>query len=272
MILDGHIHIESSNICSAELLKRQKKAGVDGGIIISLRPQSFVFHGLASSPEERLSNLFQWTDASENLYPFFWIDPTENDAEKQVDMAIAKGVAGFKVICSHFYPSDPRAMKTFKLIAERGKPLLFHSGILWGGSGFSSKYNRPVEFEVLIEVKGLRFSLAHISWPWCDELIALYGKFHNAVESREDFSTEMFIDTTPGTPEIYRKEALTKLFTVGYEVENNVIFGSDCIAGEYNDKWTRNWLDIDNRIFSELGLSDEVKSNVNSNNLKRFLG
>ena len=71
----------------------------------------------------------------------------------------------------------------------------------------------------------MRFSLAHISWPWCDELIAAYGKILNASASRADYRGEMFVDITPGTPTIYRREALTKLFTVGYDIQDNVIFG-----------------------------------------------
>lgn len=75
----------------------------------------------------------------------------------------------------------------------------------------SSQYNRPSEFEPLLEINGLKFSLAHISWPWCDELIAVYGKFLNAYAGNPDHSVEMFIDITPGTPPIYRQEVLTKL-------------------------------------------------------------
>lgn len=271
MILDGHIHIEPGKVNTAGLMERLKLAGIDGGILISLRPQSFTFKGEAGTPEERISNLLEWTDVSGDLYPFYWIDPTENDAERQVDLAIEKGVVGFKVICSDFYPSDPRAMKTFGIIAEREKPILFHSGILWGGSGFSSKYNRPGEFEALIDVKGLRFSLAHISWPWCDELIAVYGKFQSAYSCDPDFSTEMFIDTTPGTPEIYRKDALVKLFTVGYDIEYNVIFGSDCSADDYHYDYTRGWINIDRQIFDDLALSEDVINNVYSDNLQRFI-
>ncbi len=271
MILDGHIHIEAKKIDTDGLMENLKQAGVDGGIIISLPPQSFTFDGKADTPEERIANLLEWTKGVKTLYPFYWIDPTEDDAERQIDLAIEKGVAGFKVICSHFYPSDKRAMKTFRLIAERNKPLLFHSGILWGGNKFTSKYNRPVEFESLIEINGLRFSLAHISWPWCDELIAVYGKFQSAFFYDPDYSTEMFIDTTPGTPEIYRKDALTKLFTVGYDIEENVIFGSDCRADDYNVDWTAKWIKTDREILKKIGISDEVIANVQGNNLVRFV-
>ncbi len=271
MIFDGHIHIESEKVDANGLIGRLKRAGVDGGIVISLCPQSFTFTGKAGTPEERLANLLEWTKGLEKFYPFYWIDPTEDDAEKQVDLAIEKGVAGFKVICSHFYPSDKRAMKIFKLIAERGKPLLFHSGILWGGSKFTSKYNRPVEFEALIEINGLRFSLAHISWPWCDELIAVYGKFQSAYFYDSDYLTEMFIDTTPGTPDIYRKDALRKLFTVGYDIEENVIFGSDCRAEDYNVDWVTKWIETDRKILKDIGVNDEIIANVQGNNLLRFV-
>ena len=36
----------------------------------------------------------------------------------------------------------------------------------------------------------------------------------------------MFIDTTPGTPELYRREVLTKLFKI-YDVKDRVLFGTD---------------------------------------------
>ncbi len=271
MILDGHVHIESAEVEQANLLERMKQAGVSGGIIISLPPQSFTFKGKAGTPEERLANLLEWSKGVETFYPFYWIDPTEDDAERQIDLAIAKGVAGFKVICSHFYPSDKRALKIFELIGEREKPLMFHSGILWGGSGFSSKYNRPVEFEALIEINGLRFSLAHISWPWCDELIAVYGKFQSAYFYDSDYSTEMFVDITPGTPEIYRKDALSKLFTVGYDIEDNVIFGSDCRADDYNVDWVAKWIERDKSILKEVGMGANVIANVQGNTLIRFV-
>ena len=97
----------------------------------------------------------------------------------------------------------------------------------------SSPFNRPAEFEALLAVKGLTFCLAHIGWPWCDEMIAVYGNSSTRTLKHAD-AGEMFIDLTPGTPPIYRKEALTKLFTVGYDIEDNVIFGTDCTADDYN--------------------------------------
>lgn len=265
MILDAHIHITKGKVEQERLVNEMKAGGIDGGVLLSMRPAG------TGSARERLDNLFKWTEGNPNLYPFFWIDPIESNAPEQVDEAVKLGVYGFKVICRYHYPGDSRAMGVYRKIAKAGKPVLFHSGILWDGKD-SSKYNRPAEFESLLEVEGLRFALAHISWPWCDENIAVYGKFLNAYTTRPDLSVEMFIDTTPGTPPIYREEALTKLFTVGYDVGNNVIFGSDCSTESYSSKWAAEWVERDKGIFGKIGLSDEIKEKIFAGNLKRFLG
>ncbi|MBN2293276.1 MAG: amidohydrolase family protein [Pirellulales bacterium] len=271
MIIDGHIHIRHGEKDPDLLMRRLAEAGMDGGVVISLPPQAYS-KGKESAPAtERLDDLMTFTANHERLYPLFWIDPTENDATEQVDEAVAQGVAGFKVICHNFDAGDPRAMKTFRAIAEQEKSILFHSGILWDGMP-SSPFNRPSQFEALLEIDGLRFSLAHISWPWCDELIAVYGKFLNAYDRRPDLSVEMFVDITPGTPPIYRRDALTKLFTVGYDVQNNVIFGTDCDANDYNVAWGREWIARDDEIYEQIGLGPEVRKKIYHDNLMRFLG
>ena len=271
MILDGHIHIMTDKRDHNDLAGRLKKAGVDGGMIISLPPAAFPDLAPSTSPAERLDNLFFWTEPSDNLYPFYWIDPTEPDAADQVGRAVERGVNGFKVICNHFFCGDERAMPVFKVIAQAEKPMLFHTGILWDGLP-SSRYNRPSEFEALLEVDGLKFSVAHISWPWCDECIAVYGKFLSAYSIRPELSVEMFIDLTPGTPPIYRREALTKIYTIGYDIENNVIFGSDCRADKYDSDWTTEWINRDNEIYKDLGLDQSIIDKIYGENLKRFLG
>jgi len=123
----------------------------------------------------------------------------------------------------------------------------------------------------LLEIEGLRFAMAHISWPWCDELIAVYGKFLHALDKNGSRGVELFIDVTPGTPAIYRRDALTKLFTVGYDVAQNVIFGTDCNANNYNGGWTRQWIERDTAIYQDLGLGRQTVDNIFCGNLKRFI-
>jgi predicted TIM-barrel fold metal-dependent hydrolase len=222
-------------------------------------------------PDERLENLFYWTDVSEYVYPFYFIDPTADDASDQVHRAVDRGVYGFKAACSGYAPGDERAMKTYRTIAGTGKPILFHSGILFDDTP-SANYNRPGNFEVLMEVKGLRFALAHISWPWCDECLAVYGKFESAMQRGADVSVEMFIDVTPGTPPIYRRDALTKLFTIDCDLKGNVFFGTDGKVNDYNSRYAAEWIERDAAVYDELQLDEETVRKVFSENLLRFLG
>lgn len=270
MLYDGHIHIGRGNADTTGLKGKMKKAGVDGGVLLSLPPATFYPNGQAETKEERLDNLFEWVGGDPDLFPFYWIDPLEQDAVEQVAYACEREVLGFKIICSRFFPGDMRALEVYQSIAANGRPILFHSGILWDGQP-SSQYNRPVGFEPLVEIKGLRFALAHISWPWCDENIAVYGKIQHALAHRPDLSAEMFIDTTPGTPPIYREEALTKVFTVGYPVDDNVFFGSDCMANDYDSVLVAGWVETDHKIYDKLGLDKDVVDKIHRKNLLHFI-
>ncbi|MEK6794369.1 MAG: amidohydrolase family protein [Spirochaetota bacterium] len=279
-MLDCHIHstVPQTN-SAAQFRAALAAAGIAGGIVMSLPPPSFrsltderaIGGRYPRSADERLDMLFTWMDGNGTVFPFYWIDPIASGAKREVARAVRRGVKGFKVICNKFYPDDTRAMATFREIAANEKPILFHSGILWDGEP-SSGYNRPVRFESLLEIPRLRFALAHISWPWCDECIAVYGKFRHAHAKREEATAEMFIDTTPGTPAIYREEALTKLFTVGYAVTGNVLFGTDCSTASYDSAAAKGILKRDSAIYRKLKLPKEATRNINGNNLLRFIG
>ena len=271
MILDCHVHVFGRPAAADEFQRRVADAGVSGGLLLSHPPPCFAAIAQPEPAEARLRGLLDWCAAAPGFHGAFWIDPIEPDALAQVRRAVEAGVAAFKVICDRYHPGDPRAMPVYAAIAEAGRPILFHSGILWDGKP-SSVFNRPIEFEPLIEVPGLRFALAHVSWPWTDECIALYGKVLNAHGLRAGLSAEMFIDVTPGTPPIYREDVLKRLFLTGYDVERNVLFGTDSRTPEYNSAWARQWIERDTAIMTQLGLSPEVRSSAMGGNLLRFLG
>ena len=274
MIIDCHVHSHAEAKSKEDLIKQLDISGIDQIILFAQRPASSLGPDAdksatgAVTPAERLKDLMEWAAFSKRIIPFFWIDPLDGDAFDQVDKAIKAGVAGFKVICNRHYPGDDRPMQVWEYIAKNGKPILFHSGILYG-NGPWSKYNRPVGFEPLLEIPKLRFAMAHVSWPWCDECLAVYGFFQSR-KRRKSTSAEMFIDTTPGTPRIYRNEVFNKIWNIGYDVENNVIFGTDC-GNTYDSEKTRRILGMDKDALDYAGVNDEKREKYYSKNVLRFL-
>lgn len=267
---DIHIHAYNTSIEPEKMLEDMEKAGIYGGCIFSNWPDR-ANNKLGTSFDVRLEEVLAWTKGFENrLFPVMWIHPYEENIIENIHIAVERGVAAFKIICTDFYVYEEKCMKVLEAIATLNKPVFFHSGILWDG-GVSSKYNRPLNWEALINIKNLRFSMGHCSWPWIDECIALYGKFLNALSYGVD-SAEMFFDITPGTPAIYRKELLRKLFTIGYDVPDNIMFGSDASAHEYNSAWVTEWIKVDDEIMNGLGVTKEIKEKIYCDNLLRFLG
>jgi len=258
-----------------------KAGGFDGGVIFSQSPS----RGLADAPsaEERIDAVLKICDGYKYLFPFMFIDPTEPDALEQVELAEKKGILGFKIICSQHFPCDDRALPVYRKISSLNKPILFHSGILYDGRNASGNFNRPCNFEGLLSVDGLRFALAHVSWPWTDECIAVYGKFNNALSHSKATSPsgEMFIDLSPGTPRIYRKPVFDRLLFSGYNIKGSLLYGIDTSVGPYNSSYAKDILDYDESIFDEYyasggmfgrKLDDDFRDYLYCKNLLRFIG
>ena len=276
MIFDCHVHTNPAPQAKEELLKQLDTAGVEKIVLLSAHPASFSreskkegeIYGSPLPPAQSLSMVMEWAAFSDRITPFFWIDPMDGSSFDQVDKAVAAGIKGFKVICNRFFPGDERPMKVWEHIAKAGKPILFHSGILYG-NGPWSQYNRPVGFEALFEVPNLRFAMAHVSWPWYDECLAVYGFWQNR-KYHGTTSAEMFIDTTPGSPRIYRRDIFYKIYNIGYDIENNLIFGTDCNS-KYSSDYTKEILEMDNDALEHAGATPEQREKYFSKNVLRFI-
>ncbi len=274
-IFDMHLHCRRGKAEPETFIKQLEEAGLYGACVFSPRPKVEGRENRPNYPndasfEERLETVLAWTKGYEGrLFPIMYMHPYEENAIENVKVAVDAGILGFKVICNDFFVYEEQSMAFLREIAKYDKPVFFHTGILWDG-GVSSAYNRPINFEALIGIEGLRFSMGHCSWPWVDECIAMYGKFLHANGLRKP--AEMYFDLTPGTPDIYRRELLEKMYTIGYDLANNVMFGTDMTVNTYKPAHTKEVLELDRSILLDLGVSKECFEKMYYNNLLRFLG
>jgi predicted TIM-barrel fold metal-dependent hydrolase len=183
-------------------------------------------------------------------------------------MATDKGLKGIKMIPDHWYPYEERFFPVYEKVQELRRPMLFHSGILFGNMD-SSRFCRPVFYEVMLHFPRIKFALAHISWPWTDECIAVAGRMRAAAVRDEQRQMQMYIDTTRGTPAFYRAEALDK--ALKYLGPERLIYGSDDHApGELS--YSRRSFDADREITCrQLARSEEDFRKITSDNLDAFL-
>ena len=275
--VDVHIHsglndanARDSRFDGAALVSRLEQAGFDAGVVFSQQPTGML--GSHRSGHDRLDDLMKSCEGQEGkLFPVLWVHPDQPDIFDSIQEAAERGVVGFKCICTNFYVFEDKSLKMLEAIAAVDKPIMFHSGILWDDTE-SSKYNRPLHWESLCTMPNLRFSLAHCSWPWYDECLALYGKFLTNHMKHPELNNEMYFDMTPGTPVPYRRDLYTKLLLSGYDVQHNILWGTDCHAEKYNPEWTKKWFRIDNAIMDELGEPEETRELIFHKNMERFFG
>jgi predicted TIM-barrel fold metal-dependent hydrolase len=160
----------------------------------------------------------------ERIYGLLWVEPRTPGIIEEIEYALVdRKLRGIKMIPDHWSPEDELLYPIYEKMEELGKPIQFHSGILYGFDD-SSRFCRPALYEVLVHFPKLRFSLAHISWPWVDECLAVFGRFRSAA-GYDLRRCQMWIDTCRGTPDAWRQEALSK--AVPFVGTERLMFGVD---------------------------------------------
>ena len=268
MIIDCHVHSWGDED-PAELVEGMDAAGLDKIILLGPPPEWREANRKALSMREANEWLASFAaEAPDRIIPFTWIEPNLPGAVEELEHAIVDlGCNGVKMIPNHWYPTDEVVFPVYEKMGELGVPGVFHSGILFGHAD-GSRFCRPVLYEALINFPKVRFALAHIGWPWVDECLAVAGRFR-AHSRRTGQEMQMWIDTTPGTPPMWRAGALQK--TLAYLGDERMIWGSDASASGITQ--AAETLANDRRILtSVLGASAETERRWMGENVQRFLG
>ena len=195
------------------------------------------------------------------LIPFASIDPHKGKAGAREARRLVRdfGVKGFKFhpTMQGFFPNDREtAYAMYEAIAEEGAIALFHTGQtgvgsgMHGGMGMRLKYSNPIHLDdVAVDFPDMRIVLAHPSFPWTEEGLAVAQHKPNVYFDMSGWSPKYF-------PEIFIKYANSLL-------KRKMLFGSDWPAIT-PDRWLAD--------FEKAPFKDEVRPLILKENAMRLLG
>ena len=200
----------------ADLYRKRRMAAV----IFSVDSEAFTGHPALSNG--------QIADAAAShpdvLIPFASIDPAKGrlGAASFRRLVEAHGVRGLKFHpgLQNFAPNDRSAYPLLEVAEEFGLPALFHTGLagigagLPGGGGIRLDLANPMLLDqVAIDFPDLSIILAHPSFPWQDEAIAV--ALHKA---------NVYIDLSGWAPKYFPPQLVHYANTL---LQDKVLFGSD---------------------------------------------
>ncbi|MGR3364889.1 MAG: amidohydrolase family protein [Maritimibacter harenae] len=193
------------------------------------------------------------------LIPFASIDPWKGKMAAREARRLIRdfGVRGFKFhpTIQAFWPNDRMAYPFYEVLEEEGAITLFHTGQtgvgsgMHGGMGMRLKYSHPMCIDdVAVDFPDLRIIMAHPSFPWQEEALAVAQHKPNVYIDLSGWSPKYF-------PEILVKYANSLL-------KKKMLFGSDWPAIT-PDRWLAD--------FEKAPFKDEVRPLILKENAKRLL-
>ena len=197
----------------------------------------------------------------EQFIGFATVDPWKGEAGvEELERSVTElGLKGLKLHPVHqaFFPNDGQFYPLYEKCAELKVPVLFHTGFaaagagMPGGAGLKLKHGAPIPGidDVAADFSDLTLVMAHPSWPWVEEQIAVALHKPNVYLDLSGWAPKYI-------PEVLIREANTRL-------SDKVLFGSD-----FPYLTPERWL----RDFDELPLRDEVRPKVLLHNARRLLG
>ncbi|MFB7333197.1 amidohydrolase family protein [Streptomyces adustus] len=194
------------------------------------------------------------------LIPFASVDPHKGRAGVREARRLVEeyGVRGFKFHPSiqAFAPNDPLAYPLYEAIEELGVPALFHTGQTGigagvpGGGGIRLKYSNPMLVDdVAVDFPELRIILAHPSFPWQDEALAV-----------ATHKPHVHIDLSGWSPKYFPPQLVRYANSL---LQDKVLFGSDYPVIT-PDRWLAD--------FEKLDIKPEVRPKILKENAARLLG
>jgi predicted TIM-barrel fold metal-dependent hydrolase len=225
-------------------------------VVFTVDASTAAGHEPAVSNEEIAELAAQHSDI---VIPFASVDPGRGQAGVRMARRLIEeyGVRGFKFHPSiqGFAPNDRMAYPLYELIQEAGLPALFHTGQTGigagvpGGGGIRLKYSNPMLVDdVAVDFPELRIILAHPSFPWQDEALA--------VATHKPY---VYIDLSGWSPKYFPPQLVRYANSL---LQDKVLFGSDYPVIT-PDRWLAD--------FAKLDIKPEVVLKILKDNAVRLL-
>jgi predicted TIM-barrel fold metal-dependent hydrolase len=252
-IVDCHVHLVGPTD-TAEALGQMDALGVERIMLISETERV----SLQKTRENLLAAKRVFDGAPDRIGGLAWVNPVIPGIAGLVEEAITElGFTGVKIIPDHWYAYEERLEPFWERMHALKARILFHTGILYGYDD-GSRFCHPLWLEKLVHYPNIRFAMAHISWPWCEEALAVMGRMR-AAAGYDKARWQSYIDTTRGTPPHIRKQALAN--AIEFCGPERVMFGTDgCLPGRLaGQKWH---IETDLAILGELGLDAVAQQRI----------
>lgn len=211
MLIDAHLHL-SGREDAAGVLRSLDEARIDAAVLLApflTDPYRIDDPQSLRQGNRHLSALVRGHE--DRLFGFAVVNPLHPGAADDLEEAVdGGGVRGLKLVPTGWYPYDDRAHRVYERANALGLPILFHSGIFIDGR--SGRFCRPSFYEAVREHPGLKVTLAHLGWPWCDEAnaVGLIDLINGVPPDESQFR----FDISFGPPPVYRLEVLRKALAV----------------------------------------------------------
>ena len=246
-VCDCHVHL-MGRVRPSDVVRAMDANGIDRILAISRCERR--------SADRTRENLLEASvlvrEAPDRIGALAWLNPAVPESADLAQEALEDlGFSGVKIIPDHWFAFEERFEPFWERLDRMGAGVLFHAGILYTFED-GSRFCRPVYLEKLLHYPRIRFAMAHLAWPWCDECLAVMGRMKAAAEEG-GFAWQSYIDTTPGTPPYIRRQALRN--ALDFCGPDRLLFGSDSVLpGDLSHG--REVLESDLAIYREYGLSD----------------
>jgi predicted TIM-barrel fold metal-dependent hydrolase len=253
-IVDCHVHSRGP-VDAAATVKAMDANGVDRLLVLSANERT----SLAKTRQNLQATAALCRASGGRIDGLAWITPTIEGSVGLAEVALTEmGFVGIKIIPDHFFVYEERLAPFWKRLDELSASVLFHSGILYGFED-GSRFCKPMYLETMMHYPKIRFAMAHISWPWCEECLAVMGHMRHVHKSQPGHPYQSYIDTTPGTPRHIRKQALAN--AIDFCGVERMLFGTDdSLPSDLS--FQKRILEMDLGLYAELGLSPSQQQQI----------